>query len=136
MGSEEDQRENLINILSKSFSKHNNIKNILRLTEGEYQVEMVYEFLSLMKKEGIEIAINRLKNNNLLWSSPIFKEQQEIIMEENTFSSTPREIKEGILTCGKCKSREIFKELKQTRSLDEPMTTFAECSKCGYKWKE
>lgn len=38
--------------------------------------------------------------------------------------------------CGKCKSQKIFTEQKQTRSADEPMTTFLTCQECGNKWKQ
>ena len=37
--------------------------------------------------------------------------------------------------CGKCKKRETsFYEL-QTRSADEPMTTFITCLNCGHRWR-
>lgn len=38
--------------------------------------------------------------------------------------------------CGKCKSQKIFTEQKQTRSADEPMTTFLTCQECNHKWKQ
>ena len=37
--------------------------------------------------------------------------------------------------CGKCKSRKIKYSQAQTRSADEPMTTFFACLECGNKWK-
>jgi len=42
---------------------------------------------------------------------------------------------EGILKCGKCKSRKTTYYQLQTRSADEPMTTYATCKTCGHKWK-
>ena len=37
--------------------------------------------------------------------------------------------------CGKCKKREcVFFQL-QTRSSDEPMTTFVQCTYCKNRWK-
>jgi transcription elongation factor S-II len=41
---------------------------------------------------------------------------------------------EGILVCPKCKSRKTSYYQLQTRSADEPMTTYAQCS-CGNRWK-
>lgn len=38
-------------------------------------------------------------------------------------------------TCGKCKSKECTYYQLQTRSADEPMTTFVTCTKCGNRWK-
>ena len=42
---------------------------------------------------------------------------------------------EGILTCGKCKSNKTDYYQMQTRSADEPMTTYANCKACGHRWK-
>jgi len=38
-------------------------------------------------------------------------------------------------TCRKCKSKECSYYQLQTRSADEPMTTFVTCIKCGTRWK-
>ncbi|CAO2656867.1 Nn.00g056700.m01.CDS01 [Neocucurbitaria sp. VM-36] len=37
--------------------------------------------------------------------------------------------------CGKCKKRMVSYSQAQTRSADEPMTTFCECMNCGNRWK-
>lgn len=39
------------------------------------------------------------------------------------------------LECGKCKKRKVSYTQAQTRSADEPMTTFCECMNCGNRWK-
>lgn len=38
-------------------------------------------------------------------------------------------------TCRKCKSKECNYYQMQTRSADEPMTTFVSCINCGNRWK-
>lgn len=38
-------------------------------------------------------------------------------------------------TCRKCKSKECSYYQLQTRSADEPMTTFVTCINCGNRWK-
>lgn len=38
-------------------------------------------------------------------------------------------------TCGKCKSKACTYYQLQTRSADEPMTTFVSCTMCGNRWK-
>ncbi|KAK0384104.1 hypothetical protein NLU13_8193 [Sarocladium strictum] len=39
------------------------------------------------------------------------------------------------LECGKCKQKKVSYTQAQTRSADEPMTTFCECLHCGNRWK-
>jgi len=43
--------------------------------------------------------------------------------------------KTNLLTCGKCKKRDVTYNQMQTRSADEPMTTFCFCNICGHRWK-
>jgi transcription elongation factor S-II len=38
-------------------------------------------------------------------------------------------------TCGKCKTKACTYYQLQTRSADEPMTTFVTCTQCGNRWK-
>ncbi|XP_077576500.1 transcription elongation factor A protein 3 isoform X3 [Stigmatopora nigra] len=40
-----------------------------------------------------------------------------------------------LLQCGKCKKRNCTYNQVQTRSADEPMTTFVLCNECGNRWK-
>jgi len=42
---------------------------------------------------------------------------------------------EGLFKCGKCKSTKTTYYQMQTRSADEPMTTFVTCKNCGNRWK-
>lgn len=39
------------------------------------------------------------------------------------------------LQCGKCGQKKVSYSQAQTRSADEPMTTFCECTNCGKRWK-
>lgn len=41
----------------------------------------------------------------------------------------------NLLQCGKCKKRDCCYNQVQTRSADEPMTTFVLCNNCGNRWK-
>jgi transcription elongation factor S-II len=42
---------------------------------------------------------------------------------------------EGQFKCGKCKSKKTVYYQLQTRSADEPMTTYVTCKECGNRWK-
>ena len=39
------------------------------------------------------------------------------------------------LQCGKCGQKKVSYSQAQTRSADEPMTTFCDCTVCGNRWK-
>jgi transcription elongation factor S-II len=39
------------------------------------------------------------------------------------------------LKCGRCGQKKVSYTQAQTRSADEPMTTFCECTVCGNRWK-
>lgn len=39
------------------------------------------------------------------------------------------------LECGRCKQKKVSFTQAQTRSADEPMTTFCKCLNCGNRWK-
>ena len=38
--------------------------------------------------------------------------------------------------CSKCRNKEAYWWIQQTRSIDEPPTRFYKCVKCGYTWRE
>jgi transcription elongation factor S-II len=42
---------------------------------------------------------------------------------------------EGVFKCGKCKSNKTTYYQMQTRSADEPMTTYVTCTNCQHRWK-
>ncbi len=42
---------------------------------------------------------------------------------------------DGMFMCGKCKSKKTTYYQMQTRSADEPMTTFVTCTNCNNNWK-
>ena len=56
------------------------------------------------------------------------------IKDENKFS--PKiEASTDDFKCGKCKSKKCTFYQLQTRSADEPMTTYVTCIDCGNRWK-
>tara|TARA_Y100000389_G_C17273618_1_gene419262 strand:- start:67 stop:588 length:522 start_codon:yes stop_codon:yes gene_type:complete len=60
--------------------------------------------------------------------------EEKRIKDENKFS--PKlEASTDDFTCFKCKSKKCTFYQLQTRSADEPMTTFVTCLDCGNRWK-
>ena len=68
-----------------------------------------------------------------LYSQTAFKiKANDLKMEE---SRAKEEDYTGQFKCGKCKSVKTTYYQMQTRSADEPMTTFVTCMSCSNKWK-
>ena len=72
-------------------------------------------------------------------SEKIFPEKYRELMKQYE-ESLPKyaektEDEDGAFRCGKCKSMKTSYYQMQTRSADEPMTTFVTCKNCGARWK-
>ncbi len=65
--------------------------------------------------------------------------EEEIAMQKENMDKAmvaqPEKSISNALQCGKCKERKVAYSQAQTRSADEPMTTFCECTVCGNRWK-
>lgn len=59
------------------------------------------------------------------------KEKKDKIAHEIRTEHTVK----GVYRCGKCKSDRVTYYQLQTRSADEPMTTFLTCASCHKRWK-
>ena len=64
-------------------------------------------------------------------------EQQRLEKENLDKAMVPQAEKSvsSSLECGKCHQKKVSYSQAQTRSADEPMTTFCECLVCGNRWK-
>jgi len=61
--------------------------------------------------------------------------KQELAIEEERRRAAAENVPEGLFQCRKCKSRKTRYYQMQTRSADEPMTTFVTCLQCSTRWK-
>ncbi|KAF4629615.1 hypothetical protein G7Y89_g8534 [Cudoniella acicularis] len=68
---------------------------------------------------------NRRKEDEKLEKENMLKAQ--VPMAEKSISDA--------LRCGRCGQKKVSYSQAQTRSADEPMTTFCECTVCGNRWK-
>ena len=64
---------------------------------------------------------------------------KELLDEKNKRDKMLYELRTETATdtfkCGRCKERKCTYYQLQTRSADEPMTTFVTCLNCGSRWK-
>lgn len=58
--------------------------------------------------------------------------KKDLTMEE---AKAKEEDYEGLFKCGRCKSTKTSYYQMQTRSADEPMTTYVTCKNCAHRWK-
>ena len=66
------------------------------------------------------------------------KAEDEKIASENMREAMVPQAEKSVsssLKCSKCGQRKVSYSQAQTRSADEPMTTFCECTVCGKRWK-
>jgi len=65
------------------------------------------------------------------------KEDDELERENMKNAQVPMAEKSisDALKCGRCGQKRVSYSQAQTRSADEPMTTFCECTVCGNRWK-
>jgi len=64
--------------------------------------------------------------------------QDEKLEAENMKQAMVAQVEKAVskeFQCSKCKKKMVSYSQAQTRSADEPMTTFCECMNCGNRWK-
>ena len=96
--------------------------------------DLCYENLSL-SKEMNHIVKHDVKQGTYEWESCRFDDLKKEQEEEDAFISNPIEVEEGVVDCGKCKSKKTYSYQLQTRSGDEGITSFVQCISCGNKWR-
>ncbi|TGZ82008.1 transcription elongation factor S-II [Ascodesmis nigricans] len=124
------------------FSNHKN-----KIDQG-YKRRMQTLFLNLKDKKNPnlrarvlsgEISVERLSTmESHEMASDEQKKEDDKIREENLRKAMAAKAVKSYsdqLTCGKCRQKRVSYTQAQTRSADEPMTTFCTCDNCGHFWK-
>lgn len=91
-----------------------------------------------MEKKFKSIDIVNMKPDQLWPNGPYGKAKEEKRVHDAHIQAINAEEKEsyiGMFKCGKCKSMKTTYYQMQTRSADEPMTTFVNCMNCNNRWK-
>jgi len=93
-----------------------------RVLDGSVQPER----LTLM--DAVEMASDQLKKEREIYST-IALQASTLGEADEQYAST------DMFYCRKCQKRKCTYYQMQTRSADEPMTTFVTCLVCGNRWK-
>lgn len=144
----ENKTSNLVSNSNKKNDTNQPLNNTWNLIKNYYQSRAVRIYSNLNPESYLQNKnlARRLFNREFTEfelvefdAADIFPERYaQIIAEYNALQ--PKEIKEddneenGLFRCGKCKTYRTSYYQMQTRSADEPLTTFVSC-KCGNKWK-
>lgn len=84
------------------------------------------DLLHFARMSAEEMASDELKELRQVITKEAIREHQ-MAKTSGTMSS--------LFQCGKCKKKNCTYNQVQTRSADEPMTTFVLCNECGNRWK-
>lgn len=97
-------------------------------------LQTIYEIINDISAHAkLKDILQNIKSNKLGWQNVFFKTMIEDEIDQDNFLKNPFEIEEGVLECN-CGSKKVFSYQKQSRSADEPMSTYATCVTCKAKW--
>jgi len=106
--------------LMTSLKRKDNAELGDRVMKGEITP---HQFVKMTEKELASEA-QRLRDAQLERENML---KAQVPMAQKSISDS--------LQCSKCKQKKVSYSQAQTRSADEPMTTFCECTVCGHRWK-
>tara|TARA_B100000035_G_scaffold299593_1_gene294443 strand:+ start:6149 stop:6712 length:564 start_codon:yes stop_codon:yes gene_type:complete len=153
---------NKINIIVKHIKMSNNIEksifnaslnqaNKLKVIKKWNNNSFVEIYILILKKIFINLkndnVLSKIKNKEIdackigdmthieiypdIWNELIENKKK---VDENKFNGNITATTDNF-TCYKCKSQKCSYYQLQTRSADEPMTTYVDCLNCGNRWK-
>jgi transcription elongation factor S-II len=94
------------------------------------QNNWINELLDLNLSPKTFVYMTHQELNPTIWEDLI---KNKLLIEQN--GDMEIEAATDTFKCGKCKSCKCTYYQMQTRSADEPMTTFVNCIDCGNRWK-
>jgi len=105
------------NLKSDSHIKNIHLKE--RLNENEFSP---HELAFMTSDRVFPEAWNNIINKEMLRTKSAYESSQVSMTDQ--------------IRCGKCKKNKISYYELQTRSADEPLTTYFSCILCGHRWKQ
>jgi transcription elongation factor S-II len=122
-------------------------KKIIKKWDNTYFTELYISKLRTILNNLTPEIIDKIEKNEIVPHMIAFMTHQELQPEKwNDLLDMKRKIDESLFNdnitatsdlfkCYKCKTNKCTYYQLQTRSADEPMTTFVTCINCGNKWK-
>ena len=136
-----------ISIYNYTIRKSNEKKIIKKWNNPNFIIIYLDKFKIIYSNiKNLEI-LDKIKNKVFLPEKLAFMTHLELLpekwntkLEEKKFRLENKffpkiEASTDNFTCGVCKSKKCTYYQLQTRSADEPMTTFVTCINCGSRWK-
>ncbi|KAK8883293.1 transcription elongation factor TFIIS [Tritrichomonas musculus] len=126
----------IVDELEKCDDPHGKFTVLINLITDRIKENEFHFKNRLLKGELSAVDFVNLKKDDILTKEEIERNKQ--IEEENMKKAMvpkPPANKSKNYKCIKCKSNNISFYQLQTRSADEPMTTFFTCGDCGYNWR-
>lgn len=102
--------------------------------EEKYQTILYEVIFSIRQGVLLKNIIQTVKEKKFGWMHEAFDKVAFEQKEQDDFTISPFQVEEGVLKCPRCSGCKSFSYAKQTRGADEPMTTFATCVTCKFKW--
>ena len=144
----ENISENLEKGIYNWCIQESNKKNIVKKWDNVYFTHIYLDRLkTVIFNLRDETLLEKLKTKRFKPHELVFMTHQEMQPEKWQALIDAKKIRDDNLyapkidgntdnfTCRKCKSKNCSYYQLQTRSGDEPMTTFVTCIKCGNRWK-
>jgi transcription elongation factor S-II len=139
---------NPVQIIAKAMEVEKAAFESLKGDTPEYRAKLRSLFQNLKNKDNRELGIQVLSGEILparfvlmthdeLKSAKRIEEDKKLNYENMKMAQVPMAEKSisDALRCGRCGQKKVSYSQAQTRSADEPMTTFCECTVCGNRWK-
>jgi DNA-directed RNA polymerase subunit M/transcription elongation factor TFIIS len=112
----------------------------LKVSGDDVKLEISYvpQLVHRIKNKDVEARCLAQLSAEQLWPDGPYaraafkRKKRELEMEKARVSDDDYT---GMFKCGKCKSVKTTYYQMQTRSADEPMTTFVTCLECDKRWK-
>ena len=130
-----------VHCLTAELSRPNSAVSLNTVVEGDrvaVKIELVNQLAYRLKTKELDVKNLAKYPAEVLWPEGPWAAAMLASRKKDLEREKAKAIDEdytGLFKCGKCKSIKTTYYQMQTRSADEPMTTYVTCMNCGSKWK-